>query len=270
MSEPVVLLDRPVAHVARLRINRPDKRNAIDFEVREQLTQHLRTLLPDATTRALVLGGVGGVFSAGGDVPSMAGLSEEQARERMRHIHVLCRLVAGARIPVVSAAEGYAAGAVVGLALLGDEILAGPGTKFLFPFLKLGLAPDWGQLLTLPRRVGIGQARRILTGGVAVAGDEAKRIGLIDTLVATDDEIMDAAIRRAGELAALPGEAFARMKARLNDVSGSLDEELAREETDQAACLLGADFREGYAAFREKRASDFISTSERKPDFEDR
>lgn len=255
--DPVVLVDRPAPHVARLRIDRPDKRNAIDFEVREQMTRHLTALLADGDVRALVLGGVGGVFSAGGDVPSMAGLSADQARDRMRHVHVLCRLVAGARLPVVSAAEGVAAGAVVGLALLGDEIVAGPGTKFLFPFLKLGLAPDWGQLLTLPRRVGIGPARRILTCGDAVLGEEALRIGLVDSLVA-DDAVMDAAVLRAGALAALPRDAFARMKARLNDSSGSLAEELAREETDQVACLLGDDFAEGYAAFRDKRPADFI------------
>ncbi|MDQ6685173.1 MAG: enoyl-CoA hydratase-related protein [Pseudomonadota bacterium] len=264
MPNPVVLLDRPAPHVARLLINRPDKRNAIDYEVREQLTNRLGALLSEAGTRALVLGGVGGVFSAGGDVPSMAGLSLEQARQRMQHIHVLCRLVAGARIPVVSAADGFAAGAVVGLALLGDEIVAGPGTKILFPFLKLGLAPDWGQLLTLPRRVGIGHARRILTSGHAVSGEEAKQIGLVDLLVA-DAEVMDTAVRRASELAALPGEAFARMKARLNEVSGSLVEELAREETDQAVCLAGDDFAEGYDAFRNKRTADFIGRPGSKP-----
>jgi 2-(1,2-epoxy-1,2-dihydrophenyl)acetyl-CoA isomerase len=258
MSEPVVLLDRPAPHIARLRINRPDKRNAIDYDVREQLTNHLRVLLADRETRALVFGGVGGVFSAGG-VPSMAGLSVEQARERMRHIHVLCRLVAAAGIPVVSAAEGFAAGAVVGLALLGDEIVAGPGTKILFPFLKLGLAPDWGQLLTLPRRVGIAQARRIVANGNCVTGDEARQIGLVDHLV-TDAEVMDAAVRRASELAELPSEAFARMKARLNDISGSLAEELAREETDQAVCLTGNEFQEGFDAFRNKRSPDFINT----------
>jgi enoyl-CoA hydratase/carnithine racemase len=258
MAEPVVLLDRPAPHVARLRINRPDKRNAIDFDVREQMTQHVRALLADAETRALVFGGVGGVFSAGGDVPSMAGLGEEQARERMRHIHVLCRLVAGARIPVVSAAEGFAAGAVVGLALLGDEIVAGPGTRILFPFLKLGLAPDWGQLLTLPRRVGIGHARRIFTSGSTLDGEEARLIGLVDALV-PDLQVMETAVQRAGELAALPSEAFARMKLRLNDVSGSLEEELAREASDQAVCLVGDDFKEGYDAFRNKRAADFIA-----------
>lgn len=257
MSDAVVLLDHPAPHVARLLINRPDKRNAIDFDVREQLTRHLHALQGDGGTRALVLGGVDHVFSAGGDVPSMKGLDEAQARSRMQHIHVLCRLVAGARFPVVSAVEGIAAGAVVGLALLGDHMVGGPATRILFPFFRLGLVPDWGQLLTLPRKVGIAQARRILTSGEMVGGEQAFQIGLLDTLV-SDHEVMDAAVRKASELARLPQEAFSRMKQRLNEVSGSLSEELAREESDQAVCLLGDDFEEGYAAFCEKRAPNFV------------
>jgi 2-(1,2-epoxy-1,2-dihydrophenyl)acetyl-CoA isomerase len=258
MAEPVVLLDRPAPHVARLLINRPDKRNAIDFDVREQLTQHIQALLSDAGTRALVLGGVGHVFSAGGDVATMEGLTETQARARMQHIHVLCRLVAGARFPVVSAMEGIAAGAVVGLALLGDHIVGGPGTRVLFPFLRLGLAPDWGQLLTLPRRVGIGHARRILTSGESLSGEEAHRIGLLDALV-PDDQVMAMAVSQAQTLASLPVQAFARMKKRLNDVSADLREELLREEADQAVCLTGLEFREGFAAFRDRRSPDFLS-----------
>lgn len=257
MSQAEVLLDRPAPHVARLLINRPTKRNAIDQAVREQLTAHIRALMADGATRALVLGGVDGVFSAGGDVPSMVGLSEQQARERMQHVAALCRLVADLRMPVVSAMEGIAAGAVVGLALLGDQIVAGPGTKVLFPFFKLGLTPDWGQLLTLPRRVGIGPARRILTAGVPVGGEEAERLGLVDLLV-PDAEVMATAVQQAAALAQLPQEAFARMKRRLNEVSPTLDAELAREETDQAVCLTGPDFREGFAAFRDKRTADFL------------
>lgn len=257
MSEPSVLIDRPSTLATRLLINRPSKRNAIDFDVRDQLTSHLQRLLNDGSTRSLVIGGVGGVFSAGGDVPSMHGLDQEGARARMQHIHELCRMLASARFPVVSAMEGIAAGAVVGLALLGDHIVGGPGTRALFPFLRLGLVPDWGQLLTLPRRVGIANARRILTSAEAVQGEEALRIGLIDELV-PDAEVMDAAIRKASELARLPQDAFSRMKQRLNSVSISLAEELSREESDQTVCLLSDDFEEGYAAFREKRKPDFV------------
>lgn len=259
-NSDVVLVDSPAPHVARLLINRPDKRNAIDHDVRQALTEALTALLADSDVRALVFGGVGGVFSAGGDLPSMQGLSESQVRERMQHIHVLCRLVASARIPVVSAIEGFGAGAAIGLALLGDYIVVGEGAKILFPFLKLGLTPDWGQLLTLPRRVGLPMARRILTSDAAVTGPEALRIGLADAQVA-DASVMDAAIHKAAEMAQLPLEAFARMKDRLNTVSVSLADELAREESDQAVCLLTDDFVEGFDAFKTKRVANFIGKS---------
>lgn len=256
----VVLVDRPAPHVARLLINRPDKRNAIDFDVRQQLTDALHDLLADDSVRALVFGGVGGVFSAGGDVPSMVGLSEAQARARMQHIAALCRLVAHAGIPVVTAIEGFGAGAAVGLALLGDHIVVADGTKILFPFLKLGLVPDWCQMLTLPRRVGPAVARRIFTSGETVGGPEALAIGLADEL-APGADAMPVAVARAAKWALLPKGAFARMKARLNHPSLSIDEELVREENDQAAALLGPEFAEGHEAFRDKRSADFIGVT---------
>ena len=257
MADPVVLVDRPAPNVGRLRINRPDKRNAIDYDVRQGLIEGVSGLMSDGGVRALVFGGTQGVFSAGGDVATMAGLDEAGARARMQHIHQLCRLVAGLRVPVVSAMEGIASGAAVGLALLGDRIVAGRGTRVLFPFLKLGLTPDWGQLLTLPRRVGLPAARRVLSDGAPVSGEEALRIGLADVLV-DDAQVMDTAVQMAQALAALPSEAFGRMKQRLNHPSASLDDELAREETDQAVCLLGEDFAEGFDAFTSRRTADFI------------
>jgi enoyl-CoA hydratase/carnithine racemase len=251
-----VLLDWPAPAVARLRINRANKRNAIDQSVRLALTDALQALAAEGQARALVFGGVGGTFSAGGDLPSMVGLSEAQARERMQQVRRLCLLVAGLRFPVVSAIEGFGAGAAVGLALLGDRIVVGPGTKLLFPFLKLGLTPDWGQVLTLPRRVGTAAASRILCAGAAVGGGEAHRIGLADALV-PDADVMAHAVEQATVLAALPLDAFARMKARLHSPSASLEQELAREVDDQAVCMTNSDFREGYAAFQEKRAPNF-------------
>lgn len=262
MSNEKLILDHPVPHVARLLINRPDKRNAIDHDVRQLLIDGITRLLSDGQTRALVLGGVGGHLSAGGDIPSMVGLSESQARERMQHIAGLCRLVDGAGIPVVTAMEGVSAGACVGLALLGDRIVVGRGTKILFPFLKLGLSPDWGSLLTLPRRVGSAVAMQIGYSGDPITGPEALRLGLADELV-DDNFVMTTAVARAEELSRLPQEAFARMKRRLKSPSASLEEELRREEDDQAVLLRGSDFKEGYDAFINKRAVDFINPREK-------
>ena len=100
-------------------------------------------------------------------------------------------------------------------------------------------------------------ARRILTEGKPVGGEEAFRIGLADTLV-VDGEVMPAAISQASTMARLPLDAFSRMKQRLNAPSMSLREELSREEADQVVCLLGDEFAEGLTAFLEKREADFI------------
>lgn len=254
----VVLMDRPRPHVARRLINRPDKRNAIDLETRQALIDALAELQADALVRALVIGGAGGVFSAGGDAPSMIGLSEHEARARMQHVHALCRMLAGLRIPVLSAVEGIAAGGAVGLALLGDYSVVGDGTKILFPFLKLGLAPDWGLLFTLPRRVGLPAARRMLASGRPLDGPQALSIGLADEQV-SDAQVMQAALDKAAEWSLLPRDAFARMKVRLNNASASLAEELAREENDHVVCLLGDEFVEGHAAFPERRSADFVN-----------
>ncbi len=259
MTQPMfskLILDRPAGGVLRLLINRPDKRNAIDFDVRQQLIEAFEWLTAQAEVRALVIGGVGGHLSAGGDLPSMVGLAEVDARARMRHIAALCRRVYGCSLPIVTAMEGFSAGACVGLALLGDHIVVGENTKILFPFMKLGLIPDWGLLHTLPRRVGLPAARRLLLSTEAVSGVDAGRIELADELVA-DADVMAAAVRRAAQFSALPRAAFARMKHRLAFPSTTLDEDLPREEDDQSALLLGADFREGYAAFLEKRSADF-------------
>jgi 2-(1,2-epoxy-1,2-dihydrophenyl)acetyl-CoA isomerase len=250
-------IDRAAPLVARVLIHRPDKRNAIDFEVRQQLIDAFERLRDQADVRAVVIGGSGGHFSAGGDLPSMANLSGAQAHARMQHIALLCRLIYNAQIPVVTAMEGVSAGACIGLALLSDYIVAGEGTKILLPFMKLGLVPDWGMLHTLPLRVGLPAARRLFTVDKPISAREALQLGLIDDLV-SDAEVMSVALKQAQRLAALPQGAFARMKSRLNHRSSTLDEDLAREEEDQGSLLLAADFREGYQAFFDKRTPDFV------------
>ncbi len=252
----VIKIDRPAAGVCRILINRPKKRNAIDYDVRQQLFEALSEVHRDESCRAIVLGGVDGVFSAGGDVPSMAGLDEAGARARMQHIHRLCRLVADTRVPVVSAVEGFCAGAAVGLALLGDHIVVGQSTRILFPFMRLGLVPDWGTLRTLPARVGTATAKRIMTNGEMIKADEAVRLGLADT-DAREADIMTVAVAQAEKMAELPTEAFYLIKQRLLHPSQSLEQEWQREENDQAKLLLGPDFEEGFAAFNEKRDPDF-------------
>ena len=253
MDYPCLQVDRPAPHVARLLIDRQAQRNAIDGTVRQSLQNAVGAQLADPSVRAIVLGGVGGTFSSGGDLPSMTGLSRDAARERLRDVHAVCRAVGSAPVPVVTAVEGVAAGGAVGLALLGDHIVAGAGARILFPFLALGLVPDWAQLLTLPRRVGVSVARRLLTAGQPVLAVEALEVGLVDAIV-PDEAVMAEAVGVAVRMARLPREAWARTKRRL---AGPLDDDLRQEEADQVECLTGPEFAEGFAAFRAKRPPDF-------------
>ena len=257
-EDSAVVVDRPAPHVTRILIDRPHKRNAVDFQVRQALIDAFTDVLADPQNRALVFGGAGGNFSSGGDVPSMIGLTESEARQRMRHGHVLCRLIAGARVPVITAIEGIGAGASVGLALLGDYIVVGQGARILFPFMKLGLTPDWATLYSLPRRIGLTSARQVLMHARTIDGVDAVALGLADAAVA-DAHVMIAAVEKAVEFSKLPLAAFARMKTRLGRPASCIEEELVREENDQVNCLLGEEFREGHAALKEKRAADFLA-----------
>lgn len=260
--EPSILVDRPADHVIRIRFNRPAKRNAIDQAMRHALFDATGEALADPANRALVLGGVGPVFSAGGDLPSMAGLSAQGARARMTEIHRICRLWAGASIPIVSAVEGVAAGASVGLALFGDYIVAGPSSRILVPFIKLGLTPDWGLMATLPRRIGLAPARRVMLQGRSLTAAEALELGLVDEICGDDAEVMETAVGRAAAFAALPREATARIKLRLSGGPQALEAVLAAEMEDQIACLTHAEFAEGWTAQMERRPADFLSLRE--------
>lgn len=256
----VVLVDQPSSGIARILINRPAKRNAIDYDVREQMYHALVVARDNTDTRAIVLGGVEGVFSAGGDLDSMGGLDESGARERLAHIHRLCELIAHLPVPVVSAVEGFCAGAAVGMSLLGDWIVAGKSTKIIFPFMGLGLVPDWGAMLTLPRRIGVGPARRLMTSGDVTSGAQAFELGLADEY-AENDDVMALAIARAEAFSKLPQEAFARFKQRMNHPSIDIESELRRELDDQVVLLQGPEFAEGYDAVMTKRKPDFAAYS---------
>lgn len=256
MSTSRVAVDRPTDHVCRVLINRPEKLNALNFEIREEMLHALPHILADKSVRALILGGVGGNLSAGGDVPSMQGLSEEQAQARLEHIHRLCRLVANADIPVVTAAEGVCAGGAVGLALLGDFTVGDNSTKILLPFLKLGLVPDWGMMRSLPQRIGVVRARQMILEAQTIDGKTAHKIGLLDFL-ADGEGAMALAVKKASRLAVQPRQAVAMVKMRLRELR-SFEDDLALEVQHQVQGLTGAEFNEGFAAFTEKRRANFL------------
>lgn len=255
-----VTVDAPADGVARIGLNRPEKRNALNPELRGAFIEAFSTALADPGIRAVVITGNGGHFCAGGDIDSMQGLTPQTGRARMKSNHVLVKLIADAEKPVIAAVEGYAVGAGAGLAMLADTIVLGESATIGFPFFRVGLVPDYGLLFSLPRRVGVARARQILLYARMLKGAAAFDAGLADEMVA-DGATEARAVELAQELAAMPPHAYAIAKRQLGLFPSNLDAALEMEAMAQAACFTGSEFAEGRAAFLEKRAPDFSGQS---------
>jgi 2-(1,2-epoxy-1,2-dihydrophenyl)acetyl-CoA isomerase len=255
-AEAPALLERPEPGIACLALNRPQRKNALDLEIREILLGHLESVIEDAAVRAIVIYGKGGTFCAGGDITTMRDTDPAAARARMQRGHRFVRRLHACEKPVVAAVEGHAVGAGAGLALLADSIVMGEAATMGFPFFKIGLIPDWGILHTLPRRVGVGRAKQLLLQARMVKGPEALALGMADQVV-PDAGVLDAALAQARVFAAQPAHAFALVKRQLHLHPTDLEVSLETETMGQALSFATADFAEGRSAFLEKRKPNF-------------
>lgn len=236
-----------------LTMNSPARRNALSMEMRAEFTEILTRLEGDTAVRAIVLTGAGGQFCSGGDIAGMHVETFGDGRERFRLSHHVVRLMVASSKPFVAAVEGWAAGAGVGLAICCDTVVAAAGAKFLTPFGRIGLIPDFALLHTLPRRVGDGRARQMLLASEPVDALTAERWGLVDHVVA-DGSALDKARERAARLAEAAPLATAMTKAIL---ARGLEESLEWERTVQAALFMTGDHGEGKSAFLAKRPPAF-------------
>lgn len=239
--------------VTILTLDYPARRNALAVPLRVQLEEALERASADGTTRALVLTGSEGVFSAGGDISGMDIATAFEGRERMRRTHRLVRLLARGNLPVIAAVEGWAVGAGLSLALLCDHVVATDDARFMAGFHRIGLMADMGLPATLPARIGVGRARDMLLFHTQYLGQEALKIGLIDTLVAKG-RALETARAKAQALAAEAPLPIAYTKQWLAD---DLERALAREADFQAALFTTEDHREGREAFLAKRRPAF-------------
>ncbi|GLQ05130.1 enoyl-CoA hydratase/isomerase family protein [Sneathiella chinensis] len=173
--------------LAILTLNRPDKKNAIDLRMREELPDALRDLTSDEQVFAIILTGAGGSFCAGGDISVMREMKDgvTTGRDRMRRTGAFAVQMATLDKPLIAAVEGPAFGAGFGMALAADFVLAGPTATFCASFAKLGLIGDFGLHYSLPRRVGLAAAKEILFSARMIGAEEALSLGLAYRVVQT-------------------------------------------------------------------------------------
>lgn len=251
-----------------LRLNRPEKLNALSREMLEGLRAAFADIRSDSSVRAVLLASSGRAFSVGADLtdPMMGrGLPVDEARALTAEVlgglmNGLIRDIARCPVPVVAAVNGIAAGGAVGLALAADITLAGEGSVFKLGFVpQLGLVPDLGATWQLVRRLGRARARGVALLGADMSAAEMLAQGLI-WRTAPDAELQAVALGLAEQLAAGPSEAQRVTKALLDLAETSdLDVSLDAEAKAQAICASGPEAEEGIRAFAERQVPDFVA-----------
>jgi enoyl-CoA hydratase/carnithine racemase len=249
--------------VATITLNRPDRLNALTFEVYDELRNTFYALHDEPDVRVIVVTGSGRGFCSGGDVEDIIGrLFERDMRGLLEFTRMTCDLVLSirrCRKPVIAALNGTVAGAGAVIATACDMRIGADNAKIAYLFTRVGLSgADMGAAWMLPRIVGLAKASELLMTGDFISADEAHRIGLYNRVV-PEGESLEAATELARKLAKGPSFAIEITKDSLNrEASMDLAGALEAEAQIQAALMLHPDFRESYDAFVEKRAPDFL------------
>jgi 2-(1,2-epoxy-1,2-dihydrophenyl)acetyl-CoA isomerase len=243
--------------IARLTLNRPDRLNSFTVEMHEEVADALSTL---DGARVLVLTGAGRGFCAGQDLGDRAvapGQAVDLGESVERRYNPLIRTLTGLPFPVIARVNGVAAGAGANIALACDLVVAAKSAKFIQSFASIGLIPDSGGTWALPRLVGQARALGLALTAEPLPAATAAEWGLI--WKAVDDDALDSEVDALAErFAAAPTLGLARIKKMIRESWGhSLDEELELQRDAMRELGYSDDYREGVAAFMEKRKPSF-------------
>jgi len=253
--------------IATIRLNNPNKLNALTFQTYEELEKLTSELSHDDGVKVLVLTGTGDGFCSGGSVDEIIGkLVEMKGEELYLFTRMTCNVVQNMRHlrkPIIAAVNGVAAGAGAMLALGSDFRVVSERAKFAFLFVKVGLSgADMGAVYLLPRIVGEAKAIELLFLGDLIDAQQAYRIGLVHRVV-PHDSLLEEAYTLARRLKNGPLYALGITKELLNlEARMDLDAALELEAKVQARCMGTPDFLEGYRAFMEKRPPLFNNSTE--------
>jgi len=251
--------------IATVRLNNPDKLNALTFQTYEELERLFREAAHDDRVKVIVLTGAGRGFCSGGSVHEIIGRLVQMKGEELYHFtRTTCDVVKNMRNlkkPIIAAVNGIAAGAGAMLALASDLRIVSDKASFAFLFVKVGLSgADMGALYLLPRIVGQGKATELLFLGDSIDAQEAHRIGLANRVVAHEDLMRESyALARRLKEGPLYGLGVTKELLEL-EADTDLETALEMEAMAQARCMETRDFHEGYRAFVEKRQPAFNQT----------
>ncbi len=247
--------------VARLTLNRPDKLNSFNAQMHEEVREAMKTVRRDDGVRCLLLGANGRGFCAGQDLSERNVAPDAEVPDLGESLeqkyNPLIRSLTSLEKPVVCAVNGVAAGAGANIALACDIVLAAESARFIQSFCNIGLVPDSGGTWILPRLVGHARAMGLALLGERLSARQAEEWGLIWKCVA-DDELAAEAGRLAKHLATRPTHGLGLIKrAMLASSANTLDQQLDLERDLQRLAGLSEDYREGVAAFMQKRDPEF-------------
>lgn len=252
--------------ILTLRFDRPDIGNAIPQEAVAGLTELFRSLRDDRSVRAVLVCGEGRNFSSGGDLRSFA-LSLKQSIEdrradfgrRLDAVKPLVEAYLAIPVPIVVACQGTVAGAGLMYPLGADFVLVDETVAFLFSYQRVGLTPDGGVSLLLPRVVGQRRAAELVLTAAKVDAAEAWRLGIVSKIVPSDG-LQEEAVKQARRFARAPVNVVRTAKSLIAQSGRRSDADQLQAERDAIVASVGEpDFEEGVRAFIEKRAATFPS-----------
>ncbi len=247
--------------VATITLNRPEKLNSFNVAMHAEVRAAFDAIEADETVRCVLITGAGRGFCAGQDLGDRKVAAGEESVDLgatlEEHYNPLIRRMAALPLPIICAVNGVAAGAGANIALACDIVLAAKSAKFIQSFCKLGLVPDSSGTYSMPRRVGLARAMGLSLLGTPLSGEQAAEWGLIWQAV-EDDELMSEAQSLARHFASAPTKGLALIKKALRaSLENSFDEQLDLEREYQREAGMSDDYKEGVAAFLEKRTPNF-------------
>jgi 2-(1,2-epoxy-1,2-dihydrophenyl)acetyl-CoA isomerase len=244
--------------VALVKLNNPASLNSLTAEVKKGLLDFFTDAREDDSIKAIVLTGEGRAFCAGGDINSLNTVgSVIDGQDRMKRLHKLVYAIRDLDKPVIAAVNGFAVGAGMNLALACDIVIAADDAKFSEIFSNIGLVPDAGGLFFLTKLVGPMRAKELCWTARRIGAAEAESMGLVSKVVPLDN-LLTESVALAKSLAAGPLVSLRYIKRLINkSLEWDIDSLLEAEAFAQGICLNTNDFREGIAAFKEKRRPVF-------------